>query len=47
MNKSRDARNVRDLQADGWDVCIVWECETLDPEPMRRRLVHFLDDELS
>ena len=46
-NKLRDERNVRDLQGDGWHVCIVWECETLDPEPLRRRLVRFLDSELS
>ena len=46
-NKARDARNVNDLQADGWDVCIVWECETSDRDSLTRRLVHFLDSQHS
>lgn len=42
-NKARDARNVRDLAACGWEVCIVWECETADLDSLRQRLVRFLD----
>ncbi len=42
-NKTRDASNVNDLQVDGWDVCIVWECETSDRESLTRRLIRFLD----
>jgi len=42
-NKARDARNVRDLAAYGWEVCIVWECETADLDSLRQRLVRFLD----
>lgn len=42
-NKARDARNVRDLKADGWDVCVVWECELANPEALEHRLTHFLD----
>ncbi len=45
-NQARDASNISDLEADGWDVCIVWECEISDPDSLRRRLVHFLDTEL-
>ena len=41
-NRTRDERNVNDLEADGWDVCIVWECETSDRNSLKRRLVHFL-----
>ena len=26
-NRARDRRNVRDLQAAGWRVIVVWECE--------------------
>ena len=42
-NKARDARNVSDLEAKGWDVCVVWECETADSDFLRIRLVRFLD----
>lgn len=44
--KTRDAGNMKDLEADGWDVCIVWECETSDLESLRHRLVRFLESEL-
>ena len=42
-NKARDARNIGDLAAKGWDVCVVWECETADPETLIPRLMRFLD----
>ena len=42
-NRARDARNVIDLKATGWEVCVVWECETADPETLVWRLVRFLD----
>lgn len=46
-NRARDARNVSDLESKGWAVCIVWECETADPETLIRRLVRFLDGDTS
>ena len=42
-NRARDARNVADLEAKGWRVCVVWECQTASPNALRTRLVHFLD----
>ncbi len=42
-NRTRDATNVADLEGAGWTVCVVWECETRDPEALRRRLARFLD----
>lgn len=42
-NKARDANNVNDLRADGWDVCVVWECETAHADSLTRRLIRFLD----
>jgi DNA mismatch endonuclease Vsr len=30
-NVERDRRNLRTLRRDGWDVLIVWECETKNP----------------
>jgi DNA mismatch endonuclease (patch repair protein) len=35
---ARDLRTRRELENDGWRVCIVWECETKDPERMERWL---------
>ena len=46
-NRARDARNVGHLQADGWEICIVWECETSDLHSLGRRLVRFLDHRTS
>lgn len=31
----------------GWRVEIMWECETRDPDALRRRLEGFLDPDLS
>ena len=42
-NRARDARNVADFEATGWRVCVVWECQTADPDALRARLVCFLD----
>jgi DNA mismatch endonuclease (patch repair protein) len=41
-NVERDAQ-VRDrLAAAGWEVLVVWECETADQVALRRRLSSFL-----
>jgi DNA mismatch endonuclease, patch repair protein len=41
-NVERDRRNLRSLRSQGWDVMIVWECETKDPSSLERRLKRFL-----
>lgn len=41
-NQSRDRRVARRLRNDGWSVMTVWECQTLDPDRLRRRIVNFL-----
>ena len=40
VNVARDQRNARDLQALGWRVVVVWECQTTDQHLKRllRRL---------
>ena len=38
---TRDARNLSALEAAGWSVLVVWECETRD-RGLRERLVGFL-----
>ncbi len=44
-NCNRDARNVADLSALGWEVLTVWQCETLDLEALSERLTHFMDSQ--
>jgi len=41
-NVERDALKERQLRALGWNVLIVWECETFDPNPLAARLAAFL-----
>ncbi|WEF30700.1 very short patch repair endonuclease [Pseudoduganella chitinolytica] len=43
-NRQRDARNVEALQALGWGVLTVWECELQDPSELLVRLKQFLDE---
>jgi DNA mismatch endonuclease (patch repair protein) len=41
-NVERDAQSVRCLKAAGWDVLVVWECETNVESDLRQRLLDFL-----
>ncbi len=41
-NVERDAQHVAALEADGWQVLMIWDCETSDPECVRGRLEQFL-----
>jgi DNA mismatch endonuclease (patch repair protein) len=41
-NIERDQAKEGQLRALGWDVLIVWECETFDPRRLSRRLKAFL-----
>lgn len=42
-NVTRDAQVAQKLEAMGWHVEIVWECETRDPDALRQRLRQILD----
>lgn len=44
-NVERDARQIEALKAAGWQVLVVWECETKDADNLGFRLAAFLDDE--
>lgn len=37
-NRSRDARKIRQLRADGYRVVVIWQCETRDRPALRDRL---------
>lgn len=43
-NKERDQRNMADLENLGWQVLVVWECETKDQLGLAARLRRFLND---
>lgn len=41
-NKERHKRNLRKLRNQGWKVLTVWECQTRNPDKLRKRLAKFL-----
>ena len=41
-NVERDARKEQELKKLGWEVLIIWECETFDPTGLSRQLDVFL-----
>ena len=44
-NVARDSENQAQLQALGWDVLVIWECETKDLEALEEQIREFLDAE--
>mgnify|MGYP003602984324 CR=1 FL=1 len=43
-NRLRDMDNQAKLREMGWDVLVVWECETKDQDALRARIKSFLED---
>lgn len=41
-NVERDQKNLAVLQDEAWQVLVIWECETTEPESLRRTLSVFL-----
>jgi DNA mismatch endonuclease, patch repair protein len=41
-NRQRDAANQTALEAAGWHVLVIWECETRDTEQLAARITEFL-----
>ena len=41
-NVERDRGVMAELSKEGWDVLVVWECETHRPEKLPDRLIGFL-----
>jgi DNA mismatch endonuclease (patch repair protein) len=41
-NIARDRRNVEALEAAGWRVAIIWECETRKANSLKDKLVKLL-----
>lgn len=44
-NRQRDAENLKELKALGWEALIVWECRLNDEGKLQKRLRRFLDGE--
>ena len=42
-NKARDARTEEALSDMGWDMLVVWECETKDADALSARLLGFME----
>ncbi len=41
-NKARDEESCEALRGEGWDVMVVWQCETKDRQALAKRLEDFL-----
>ena len=41
-NAERDRRNKKELEANGWQVLVVWECETKRVDSLNKRINKFL-----
>jgi DNA mismatch endonuclease (patch repair protein) len=46
-NQQRDRRNLRSLKKAGWDVAVVWECQTREPDRLEEQLRTFLEQRSS
>lgn len=44
-NRERDGKNRRLLRKEGWEVLVVWECQTRKREWLLERICEFLEDE--
>jgi DNA mismatch endonuclease (patch repair protein) len=41
-NVKRDRKNRRTLKKDGWQVLVIWECQTKSPERLGKKLRKYL-----
>lgn len=44
-NKMRDRANLRSLAQQGWQILVIWECETKDVDSLSQKLRNFLGTE--
>lgn len=42
LNAERDRRTIEELEGLQWKVLVVWECEVLDKEWLKERIINFL-----
>jgi DNA mismatch endonuclease (patch repair protein) len=41
-NRARDVINIEALRAEGWQILVIWECETREHGTLKNRLKSFL-----
>jgi DNA mismatch endonuclease (patch repair protein) len=41
-NVARDRRNLSAVRYEGWNVLVLWECQTRDPRPLEAKIATFL-----
>jgi len=41
-NVQRDKDAIRQLEQTGWQVLVIWECETRSPEGLDEKIAEFL-----
>jgi DNA mismatch endonuclease (patch repair protein) len=41
-NQKRDTENLNNLRASGWEVLVIWECETTKQGYLSRKLIEFI-----
>jgi len=41
-NRNRDERALTNLQREGWETMVIWQCETKDVPALAKRIVEFL-----
>jgi DNA mismatch endonuclease (patch repair protein) len=46
-NVARDERVKAELEAMGWTVSVIWECETKMPEVLRAKIEQIFSEDLS
>ena len=44
QNKARDTRNIAELEAIGWQVLVIWQCEIADGQALWLRLQEFVEN---
>lgn len=44
-NQDRDALNLQRLEASGWRVLVIWQCELNNLDELRKRLYEFVEQE--
>jgi DNA mismatch endonuclease (patch repair protein) len=42
QNVSRDRKNIRELKKLGWDVLVIWECQTKGSKRLAKIITNFL-----
>ncbi|RJP34203.1 MAG: DNA mismatch endonuclease Vsr [Candidatus Omnitrophota bacterium] len=42
-NVKRDRTNIKSLRNQGWDVLVIWECETKETEKLYENIKYFLE----